>query len=365
MPVLRAALRVPQRGRGPRGPRPPARGRRRRHPARPTATPDDGEHPQTVDRRLVASAAPGAASSARGRGRVGGRGREREQPRARTGTPGRKAATAERPAKADGVTEPVAPAAHRRRPDAATGPPGPLRSRPPRASQPAPEAAGDVDRLRPRRRLPAAAPAADHPAAPASHPRPRAPGRPTRPRPRPRARHRPHAGPPAYGASTARPAEDLRPARPRAGRRGNGQRHRSCSAGPRRPRAARPGRPPHRRPGRTPPGGDGDGTEDDDEPRGRHFPAAGAGGRRGRGPACWPPSRPSPSCLLLGGWAVDTAALSGQVMRNVEVSGRPVGGLGEASLPDVMDRSTTSWPPGRSARPAATRCTRRPRASSG
>ncbi len=34
---------------------------------------------------------------------------------------------------------------------------------------------------------------------------------------------------------------------------------------------------------------------------------------------------------------VDTAALSGQVMRNVEVAGRNVGGLGEASLPEVMD----------------------------
>jgi vancomycin resistance protein YoaR len=41
--------------------------------------------------------------------------------------------------------------------------------------------------------------------------------------------------------------------------------------------------------------------------------------------------------LLIGGWAVDTAALSGQVMRNVEVAGRSVGGLGEASLPDVME----------------------------
>ncbi|HYZ99701.1 MAG TPA: VanW family protein, partial [Acidimicrobiales bacterium] len=40
--------------------------------------------------------------------------------------------------------------------------------------------------------------------------------------------------------------------------------------------------------------------------------------------------------LLVGAWAVDTAALSGQVQRNVEVAGRPVGGLGEQSLPDVM-----------------------------
>jgi vancomycin resistance protein YoaR len=41
-------------------------------------------------------------------------------------------------------------------------------------------------------------------------------------------------------------------------------------------------------------------------------------------------------------WAVDTAALGGQVMRNVEVGGEPVGGLGEASLPAVMDGLDTS-----------------------
>jgi vancomycin resistance protein YoaR len=41
--------------------------------------------------------------------------------------------------------------------------------------------------------------------------------------------------------------------------------------------------------------------------------------------------------LLIGSWAIDTAALSGQVMRNVEVDGHAVGGLGEASLPEVMD----------------------------
>jgi vancomycin resistance protein YoaR len=42
--------------------------------------------------------------------------------------------------------------------------------------------------------------------------------------------------------------------------------------------------------------------------------------------------------LLLCAWAIDTAALSGQVRRNVEVAGRPVGGLGEASLPEVMNK---------------------------
>jgi vancomycin resistance protein YoaR len=90
--------------------------------------------------------------------------------------------------------------------------------------------------------------------------------------------------------------------------------------------------------------GDDNGDAGDDEPGGRHFSAAGA--RRllaGR----WEWKRPSWQALgiavpvaavvlLLVSWAVDSAALSGQVMRNVEVAGRPVGGLGEASLPEVM-----------------------------
>jgi vancomycin resistance protein YoaR len=81
-----------------------------------------------------------------------------------------------------------------------------------------------------------------------------------------------------------------------------------------------------------------------EEAGGRHF--SGAGARQGIGRITWP-SRPSWPVLgvavpiavvviLLVAWAVDTAALSGQVMRNVEVAGRPVGGLGEASLPEVM-----------------------------
>jgi vancomycin resistance protein YoaR len=99
----------------------------------------------------------------------------------------------------------------------------------------------------------------------------------------------------------------------------------------------------------------GPGAKDDgqvpDEPGGRHFRS----GATGQAPAADEadrrrlPSFTLPSwnlvavaapiavvLLLLAGWAVDTAALSGQVMRNVEVAGRPVGGLGEASLPEVM-----------------------------
>jgi vancomycin resistance protein YoaR len=85
-------------------------------------------------------------------------------------------------------------------------------------------------------------------------------------------------------------------------------------------------------------GGDGGG---DDDGGGRHF---GAG--TGNGGGWWPPpwrvlAIAAPIAvvvLLLGAWAVDTAALSGQVVRNVEVGGMPVGGLGEESLPSLMDK---------------------------
>jgi hypothetical protein len=48
--------------------------------------------------------------------------------------------------------------------------------------------------------------------------------------------------------------------------------------------------------------------------------------------------------LIASGWAIDSAMLSGQVMRNVEVAGRPVGGQSEASLPDVIDRIAEDVP---------------------
>jgi vancomycin resistance protein YoaR len=83
-------------------------------------------------------------------------------------------------------------------------------------------------------------------------------------------------------------------------------------------------------------GVDGDASSDAAENRGRHFSSSPGTGRN------WLPvglaAIPVVAiALLIAGWAVDTVALSGQVMRNVEVAGRPVGGLGEAALPEVMD----------------------------
>ncbi len=78
--------------------------------------------------------------------------------------------------------------------------------------------------------------------------------------------------------------------------------------------------------------GDGDG-----EPAPRHFrSASGDEGERRRPTLLMAAAPVLIVVLLILGWAVDSAALSGQVMRNVEVAGRPVGGLGEASLPEVM-----------------------------
>jgi vancomycin resistance protein YoaR len=77
---------------------------------------------------------------------------------------------------------------------------------------------------------------------------------------------------------------------------------------------------------------------EDDGASGRHFGTSG-GGAAG-GPPRWVLAVAAVPVfllvLLLGAWAIDTAALSGQVQRNVEVAGRPVGGLGEESLPEVM-----------------------------
>ena len=79
-------------------------------------------------------------------------------------------------------------------------------------------------------------------------------------------------------------------------------------------------------------------TEADAADRGRHFSS---GGTQGEGRNWLPVVLAGIPVILLvlliGGWAVDTAALSGQVMRNVEIAGRSVGGLGEASLPEVME----------------------------
>jgi vancomycin resistance protein YoaR len=86
----------------------------------------------------------------------------------------------------------------------------------------------------------------------------------------------------------------------------------------------------------TPPGGDEVSAEAAEE-RGRHFTSAESGGWRSRWPLLLAAVPLAALVLLIGGWAVDTAALSGQVMRNVEVAGRSVGGLSEASLPEVME----------------------------
>jgi vancomycin resistance protein YoaR len=40
--------------------------------------------------------------------------------------------------------------------------------------------------------------------------------------------------------------------------------------------------------------------------------------------------------LLIVAWAADTASLSGQVLRNVEIAGRQIGGKGEEALPEIM-----------------------------
>jgi vancomycin resistance protein YoaR len=88
-------------------------------------------------------------------------------------------------------------------------------------------------------------------------------------------------------------------------------------------------------------GGNGRADVEDEAPPGRHFPmSAPTDGREG-GPPRWALALAAVPVLalvlLLVAWAIDTAALSGQVRRNVEVAGRPVGGLGEASLPEVMN----------------------------
>lgn len=80
---------------------------------------------------------------------------------------------------------------------------------------------------------------------------------------------------------------------------------------------------------------DGEAGDGEGEPRGRHF--AKGGPARLRWVLALAALPAAALLLLIGAWAVDTAALSGQVLRNVEVAGRSVGGLGEASLPEVME----------------------------
>jgi vancomycin resistance protein YoaR len=83
------------------------------------------------------------------------------------------------------------------------------------------------------------------------------------------------------------------------------------------------------------------GVEEEEVPTGRHFRVSPSTDGRDGGPPRWALALAALPVfvlvLLLVAWAIDTAALSGQVRRNVEVAGRPVGGLGEASLPEVMN----------------------------
>jgi vancomycin resistance protein YoaR len=96
-------------------------------------------------------------------------------------------------------------------------------------------------------------------------------------------------------------------------------------------------------PGGTRPAGAGAGEASppaDDEERGRHFRSSGVSRFLADVGPPWKLALIAAPVVvlvvLIGGWAVDTAALSGQVVRNVAVAGRPVGGLSEASLPEVM-----------------------------
>ncbi len=184
----------------------------------------------------------------------------------------------------------------------------------------------------PTPRSPAATPPLATPPRPTT-PTPAAPSGDAGPAPAP-------PGPPAYGANRATPPKifDL-PDEHRTGSDGGdgpivlggAAAAEGRTTGPN-PRIAGPAPSGSRTSG----GGDGSSSEPTEE-RGRHFtpPTDGGDGRN------WLPLALAAVpivalVLLIGGWAVDTAALSGQVMRNVEVAGRPVGGLGETSLPEVM-----------------------------
>jgi vancomycin resistance protein YoaR len=94
--------------------------------------------------------------------------------------------------------------------------------------------------------------------------------------------------------------------------------------------------------GAAPPDGrEGDDGEGEDGGRGRHFlPTATSTVPRWQILAVAVPV--VLLVVLMAAWAIDTAALSGQVMRNVKIAGHDVGGLGEASLPEVMEEINTT-----------------------
>jgi vancomycin resistance protein YoaR len=187
-------------------------------------------------------------------------------------------------------------------------------------SPPAPAAAeGEPSPSTPAEAAVPAAPAAAPAVAPTSPP----PAEPTVP------------GPPPYGTSRPAPPKIFDLPDHDTGRRGNGADRPLVLGGAAAAEGRTSGSHPRIAGPANPPGGDGAAAEED-EPRGRHFSSAGAA-ITDRWPLLVAAVPVLVLVLLIGAWAIDTAALSGQVMRNVQVAGRDVGGLGEASLPDVMD----------------------------
>lgn len=85
------------------------------------------------------------------------------------------------------------------------------------------------------------------------------------------------------------------------------------------------------------PAGAGGSRDDGTPPNGRHFRDAGSPDPRRMALIAAVLVPVIVLVLLVAGWAIDAAALSGQVMRNVEIAGQSVGGLGEDSLPEVME----------------------------
>jgi vancomycin resistance protein YoaR len=120
-------------------------------------------------------------------------------------------------------------------------------------------------------------------------------------------------------------------------RQADGPVHAGHADGPR--RGSGPGRGPTRSPA-GPPAAEPDRPDGEDaEDGGLHFRRADRpAGRRRKAMLAAAAVPIAALVLLIVGWAIDAAALSGQVMRNVEVAGQPVGGLGEDSLPEVMGR---------------------------
>jgi len=241
-----------------------------------------------------------------------------EDPPSSSTSDGAAATPSSPPAPAPNTPEPPAPT-----PDAP--PPNAPKPPAPTAAAPAPSAPATN-----APKSPAPAPSAPAPSAPATKPAP-TPSAPT-----PSATAPTPPGPPPYGAARPEPPKIFDLPDNEAGRRGNGADKPLVLGGAAAAEGRTSGSHPRIAGPATPPAENGNGSEGDDEHRGRHFLAAGAVATK-RWPLLAAAVPVLAIVLLVGAWAIDTAALSGQVMRNVEVAGREVGGLGEASLPDVMD----------------------------